>query len=126
MRGHTINVYPDASSKHRASQNASNTALKQLQDAGFRVVKNNERNPNVVDRVACVNRAFTKNQLFVNAEKCPNQVDCLSQQAYDSMGRPEKGTGFDDTNDAFGYFVNKRINLRNQLQVLNFNFAQRV
>ena len=126
MRGHVINVYPDASSKQRASQNASNTALKQLQDAGFRVVKNNEKNPNVVDRVACVNRAFTKNQLFVNAENCPNQVDCLSQQAYDSMGRPEKGTGFDDTNDAFGYFVNKKLNIRNQLQVLNFNFAQRV
>lgn len=125
-KGHTINVYPDASSRHRAAQNASDTTLKQLQAAGFRVVKNNLKNPQVVDRVACVNNAFAKSKLFVNALECPNQVECLTQQAYDKMGKPEKGTGFDDTNDAFGYFVFKRLNLRNQLQVLDFSFAQRV
>jgi hypothetical protein len=124
-KGHMIHVYPDASSKNRSSQNANADSLSQLKNAGFHVVKNNEKNPNVVDRVSCVNSAFTNRKLFVNATNCPNQVDCLTQQAYNKMGKPEKGNGLDDPNDAFGYFVNKKLNMRNTFKLLNFSFAQR-
>lgn len=52
-----------------------------------------------------VNTAFVKGRLFVNAATCPVTAGCLEKQAYDANGEPDKKSGFDHQNDAFGYPV---------------------
>jgi len=97
-------VYPDASGGSRDSGNASITDLHQLRLAGFEV-RSHATNPYVKDRVNAVNTAFAKGKLFVNAALCPVTAGCLEKQAYDANGEPDKKSGFDHQNDAFGYPV---------------------
>lgn len=119
-----IVCYPDASGRSRDTTNASTTDILQLKQAGFRV-KAKSTNPKVKDRVASVNNAFTKNNLYINATNCPQLVDCLTQQAYDKAGRPDKSAGLDHLNDALGYAIHYELNMRQQFQLLNFDFARR-
>lgn len=104
FQGHQVNVYPDASGGNRKSQNASETDIALLRQAGF-TVYNNNRNPYVRDRVLAVNVKLKKNEFFVNLDMCPNLVEGLEQQAYDKNGEPDKESGFDHLNDALGYFI---------------------
>lgn len=101
---HEIFIYPDASGGARKTVDASTSDITLLQGAGFRVMVNSN-NPLVKDRVLSVNVAFSKSYLFVNANKCPDVVDCLEQQAYDDNGEPDKKSGLDHMNDALGYCV---------------------
>ena len=103
-KDHRIKIYPDASGRNRKSVNASQSDLSLLAQAGFRVIVNN-RNPFVKDRVLSVNKQFGIGNVCVNAKNCPVTARCLEQQAYDSNGEPDKKTGLDHTNDAFGYAV---------------------
>lgn len=126
-KGHKIYVYPDLSGSNRSSTDASRVNIKLLRNAGFTIVTaGRKKNLDVVDRVACVNNAFAKRRLFVNQSTCPHQTDCLTQQAYTKANTPEKGTGLDNANDAFGYFVDRKLHVRANLKLLNFSFAQRV
>lgn len=101
--GHQINIYPDASGNNRKSSNANETDLKLLQAAGFNVF-NNARNPAVRDRINAVNGAFTHG-CFVNVAMCPGLTRCLEQQVYNEAGEPDKKSGLDHLNDAFGYWL---------------------
>ena len=100
--GHTIYIYPDASGNNRKSNNASESDIQMLRNAGFTVMVNNT-NPAVKDRVIAVNTALEKGQLFINSDKCPETVRCLEQQVYDKNGEPDKKSGDDHQNDATGY-----------------------
>jgi len=101
---HRIIVYPDASGSGRGSSNASITDIGLLIGARLEV-RAKASNPFVKDRVNAVNVAFSKGRLFVNAKECPVTASDLEKQAYDKNGEPDKTSGHDHGNDAFGYFA---------------------
>lgn len=100
--GHALTVYPDASGKNASSKGASLSDVSLLRQAGLKV-RAKDSNPRVKDRVLSVNTGFEKGRVFVNADKCPTIAQHLEQQAYDKNGEPDKSSGMDHTNDAFGY-----------------------
>lgn len=104
-------IYPDASGKS-GSSNASETDIVILQK-DFRVIADNA-NPRVSQRVLSLNVAFKNGLVKIDASEPSNQklIDALNEQAYDSIGAPEKFSGsatIDDYNDALGY-LNFKIN----------------
>ena len=103
-----LTIYPDASGKNRKSNGADITDLKLLRDAGFRV-KAKESNPRVKTRINSVNAMFCNSEglrrLFVNPKTCPQTHEDLQQQIYNAKGEPDKSSGNDHGNDAFGYPV---------------------
>lgn len=115
-RGWPITVYPDASSKNRKSQNASETDLQLLKDERWRVKKIN-RNPGIKDRVASMNGMFCnakgERRYKVNTVECPFYTNSLEQQAYDANGLPEKGEGKgDDINESGGYYIHNKFPIK--------------
>lgn len=100
--GHHITVYPDASGKNTSSKGASLSDVGLLRQAGF-TIRAKDSNPKVKDRVLAVNKAFERQQVWVNVTACPVAAKCLEQQAYDKNGEPDKNTGHDHSNDATGY-----------------------
>ena len=102
--GHAIYIYPDASGASRKTVNASESDLKLLREAGFKVRAKNS-NPPVKDRILALNTAYAKERLWVNDANCPKFAEAQEQQAYDKNGEPDKSTGHDHHNDAEGYFV---------------------
>lgn len=101
-KGHTIHCYPDASGKARHSSNAAVSDIALLKQADFMVLARS-RNPDVRDRVAATNRAFSEGRLYVNHLRCPTVSRCLEQQCYDKNGEPDKTSGVDHQNDATTY-----------------------
>lgn len=101
-----IVIYPDASGKNRKTVGADTSDIQQLKDAGFRV-KAHDSNPRVKSRVNAVNAMFLngngERRLFINADKCPNTMEGIEQQIYNDKGEPDKSSGNDHGNDAFGY-----------------------
>lgn len=109
-----ITVYPDASGGSRRSVNASETDIRLLRDAGFKVDAP-EANPPVKDRINSMNAMFCNaggdRRYRINADKCPVYADHLEQQVWDEHGEPDKTAGTDHTNDAGGYFIHRRFPL---------------
>ena len=106
-RGHSIMVYPDASGNARKSNNASESDLAVLKQAGFQVCVNS-RNPAVKDRVLSYNKMIHsegERRFRVNVDACPHLVESLEKQAYDKNGEPDKSGGLDHVLDASGYFI---------------------
>jgi hypothetical protein len=106
-KGHSLMIYPDASGGNRKSNNASESDLSLLRQAGFQVCVNS-RNPAVKDRVLSFNQQIHKDgvrRYRVNPDKCPHLVESLEKQAYDKHGEPDKTSGLDHCLDAAGYFV---------------------
>ncbi len=101
-KGHQIFMYPDASGSARHSSNASMSDISLLKGAGFNV-RAHSKNPDVRNRIAATNKAFSNGRLFVNSRICPTVASCLEQQAYDKNGEPDKKSGFDHQNDATTY-----------------------
>lgn len=105
---HEIIIYPDASGNNRKSNNASESDISLLKDAGFKV-RVNPSNPAVKDRVNAMNgrlcNTLGERNLFVNTKKCPKFTTCLERQIYDDKGEPDKSSGFDHMNDAGTYPV---------------------
>lgn len=97
-----ITVFPDASGKNTSSKGAALSDVALLKQAGFKV-RAKDSNPRVKDRVLSVNRGFEALTDWVNTEKAPTIAASLEQQAYDKNGEPDKTTGHDHANDAFGY-----------------------
>lgn len=98
---HRIVIYPDASSNARNTAGVSDMQL--LKEARF-VVRSNNSNPRVRDRVSVVNNSFEKMFSFVNTHKCPSLTEAYEQLGYKN-GEPDKTTGFDHITDADGYVV---------------------
>ena len=112
--GHSITVYPDASGNSRKSNNASESDISILRQAGLRVCVN-PTNPAVKDRVLSLNRMIHCDfirRYRVNIERCPDLVESLEKQAYDKNGEPDKSGGFDHVIDAAGYFIAYRYPIK--------------
>ncbi len=107
---HKIYVYPDASGQNRKSNNASQSDLSLLEDAGF-IVRVNDSNPAVKDRINAVNsmlcNTYDERRMKVNTKKCPIYTKCLERQIYNDAGEPDKKGGFDHAVDAGGYTIIK-------------------
>jgi PBSX family phage terminase large subunit len=107
-------VVPDAASRQRSTSNAAESDLALLKRGGF-TVKNQLSNPAVEDRVNAMNTLFINNRLRVH-NKCRYLIRSLETQAYDAVGRPEKGRGtLQDKSgpvDAAGYVVHALAGLR--------------
>lgn len=110
----SIIVYPDASSRNRSTENAAVTDVKLLSDAGFAVILEHS-NPRIKDRVTSMNANFLNSKgevnYYVNQKTCPNYVDCLEQQAYDSAGNPDKQHDLDHLPDGGGYFIHQKFGI---------------
>ena len=105
--GHAVYIYPDASGQSRKSNNASQSDLSLLRDAGFTVLSDSS-NPAVKDRVLAMNRMIHSEgirRLRVNIDGCPGFTEALEKQAYDKHGEPDKSNGLDHCIDAGGYFI---------------------
>jgi hypothetical protein len=100
--GHSITIYPDASGKNTSSKGASLSDIGLLRGAGY-AIRAKPSNPRVKDRVLAVNMGFQRGRVFVNPDTCPETARCLEQQPYNKQGEPDKTTGLDHQNDAFGY-----------------------
>ena len=100
--GRKITVYPDASGASGSTKGASVSDISLMRAAGY-TVRVKSTNPRVKDRVLSVNKAFEDRAWWVNVSRCPVAARCLEQQAYDDNGEPNKKTGHDHSNDAFGY-----------------------
>jgi hypothetical protein len=109
-----ITIYPDASGGSRKSVNASETDIKLLRDAGFRVSAP-DANPPVKDRINSMNAMFCnalgQRRYRVNLQTCPTYADHLQQQVWADNGEPDKKSGHDHTNDAGGYFIHRMFPL---------------
>lgn len=116
--GHSIIVYPDASGNNRKSQNASASDIALLRQAGFTVLSN-AANPAVRDRVLSVNACFKRGDLLVNTDRCPNLVEMLEQQAYNTAGEPDKTGDLDHLPDALGYFIAYKFGLKRSTVTLH-------
>ena len=105
---------PDAASRQRTTTNAAESDLSLLKKGGF-IVKAQSANPQVADRVNCINVLFLANRLKVH-NRCKYLIRSLEQQAYDKTGKPEKGIGgIDDVSgpiDACGYAISYLSPLR--------------
>lgn len=122
---HPILVYPDASGKNRKSQDASETDIVLLKQAGYTVCVN-AANPSVRDRVLSFNAKICKDgvrEYFVNEDKCPHLVECLEKQAYDKNGEPDKSTGLDHLLDGAGYFVTQKWPIKRPALTINLRMA---
>lgn len=103
-----IRIYPDASGDSRRSNNASQTDIALLREAGF-MVSVNAANPPVKDRINSMNAMFCnalgERRYRVNPDMCPAYVEALEQQAWAKNGEPDKTSGMDHVNDAAGYYI---------------------
>lgn len=110
-RGHAIHIYPDASGNSRKSNNASESDLAILKQAGFRIMVN-PSNPAVKDRVLSVNNMLESRKYRINPQTCPFLVEAFERQAYDKNGEPDKQSGFDHVLDAAGYMIAYRYPIK--------------
>lgn len=118
-------VYPDASGESRKSNNASQSDLAVLRQAGF-AVRVNASNPRVKDRVLSMNKMLHNEgvrRYRVNPEGCPDLVESLEKQAYNKHGEPDKAGGLDHVVDAAGYFIAYRYQIRKPAISINMGFA---
>lgn len=107
-------VIPDAASRQRTTTNASESDLSLLKKGGF-VVKAQSANPQIADRVNCVNVLLLADRLKIH-NRCKYLIKSMEQQSYDKSGKPEKGIGgIDDISgpvDALGYAISYLAPLR--------------
>lgn len=119
LQGHPIYIYPDASGQARKSNNASESDLSILRQAGFTVLVNS-RNPAVKDRVLSTNNMIHSQgvrRLKVNTDNCPALTESFEKQAYDKNGEPDKTSGLDHVIDAATYFIAYKFPIaRNTMQ----------
>lgn len=123
--GNPIMVYPDSSGKARKSNNASESDLTILRQAGFTICVNST-NPAIKDRVLSMNAMIHKapaRRYRVNPDKCPHYVECLEKQPYDSHGDPDKSGGLDHLPDAGGYFIAYRYPIKRPVMTLNMRIG---
>lgn len=109
-------VYPDASGKANKT-NATASDIQIIKRAGYAVDAPNA-NPFVRDRINCMNAKISKNEFFVNTDKCPELATALENQGYDKKGDPEKFNdhpAIDDWVDGTGYFIHRRYPIRDRL-----------
>jgi PBSX family phage terminase large subunit len=118
---HKIYMYPDASGRGRATNNASVSDISLLEQAGF-IIRARSVNPRVRDRIMAYNRALERGLVKVNDNACPRTAECLEQQAYKN-GEPDKTSGFDHQNDATTYPIAYEMPIVKPVAKVDFAFA---
>jgi len=107
-------VIPDAASRQRSTTNSSESDLALLRRGGFSV-KAQPSNPEIADRINCVNVLLLANRLKVH-NNCKYLIRSMEQQAYDSSGKPTKGRGgkedISGPVDSLGYAIHYLAPLR--------------
>lgn len=126
-KGHHITMYPDSTGGNRSNANsASKSAIAELEAKGFTIrAYSKNKNAPVDDRIAAVNNGFLKSITFVNQRLCPVTSRCLINQAFDKDGKPDKKSGYDHSNDAFGYPIVYELGIRPRLFQIDYSFAQK-
>ena len=103
-----IFAYPDPSAKARKTSAGGRTDLSIMQNNGF-IVKMFNRHMAIRDRVNSVNTQLQNGagvSSITISPKCKKLIQSLERQIYKpGTSQPEKDTGFDHMNDAFGYAV---------------------
>lgn len=102
-----IEINPDASCRNRNTAGLSDYDIINDEAYDF-IITIRRKNPEILNRVRGVNKAFETCKYFVNLEKCPTYSAALNQQAYKD-GLPDKTSGFDHINDAGTYCVIEQI-----------------
>ena len=102
-----IEINPDSSCKNRNTAGLSNYEIINDEIYNFEV-NIRRKNPEILNRVRAVNKAFEDKIYFVNLENCPNYSEALNQQAY-KKDLPDKESGFDHINDAGTYCAIEQI-----------------
>lgn len=99
-----ITFYPDSTGTQRKGMGKSvaKSYIAMLEDAGYTCLFN-RTNPLIKDRVVSMNNALEKGLVKINFFNCPAIARCLTQQAYDKHGQPDKTKGTDHQNDATTY-----------------------
>lgn len=114
LRAGNLVVIPDAASRQRTTTNASESDLSLLRKGGFQL-KVQSANPQIADRVNCVNVLLLADRLKVH-NRCKYLIKSLEQQTYDKSGKPAKGIGgLDDISgpvDSLGYALSYLAPLR--------------
>ena len=109
-----IVLLPDASSRQRSTTNASESDLSLLKKGGFEV-KAKSSNPQIEDRINCINVLLLANRLKVHS-CCKYLTKSLEIQSFTKTGKPEKGIGGkEDVSgpvDALGYAISYLAPLR--------------
>jgi hypothetical protein len=113
---HRIYVCPDATGGRRTTSADGNTDHLILQQNGFLLLMDRTPsgffvNPEVVDRIADVNSALCsatgKRRVRIHP-RCANLINSINRQEYKANTRnPDKSSGFDHMNDAFGYLIHQ-------------------
>ena len=103
-----IFAYPDPSAKARKTSAGGKTDLSIMANNGFIVKMFNKHMP-IRDRVNSVNTQLQngagESSITIDP-KCKKLIQSLERQIYKpGTSQPEKDTGFDHMNDAFGYAV---------------------
>ncbi len=106
-----IICYPDSTGVKRQSTDASTSDIALLRKAKF-TIRARSVNPRRKDRIAAVNRAFERGNLFINTDQCPELTEALEQQVYKENGQPSEEGGLDHRLDALGYIVNYLMPVR--------------
>lgn len=107
-------IIPDAASRQRTTTNAAESDLSLLRKGGF-TIKAQQSNPQIADRVNCINVLLMADRLKVH-NNCKYLIKSLEQQCYAKDGNPEKGRGgLEDVSgpvDALGYAIHYLAPLR--------------
>jgi hypothetical protein len=103
-----VEVMPDSSgAQRRTSSNTTDHAI--LHNAGWRL-NVGRTNPGVLDRIAAVNSRLKSSTGVVSItinKGCKKLIKGLGAQCYKEGTRvPDKDSGLDHLNDAFGYLIN--------------------
>lgn len=107
-----LTVYPDASARNRSTEDAGQSDLRLIRDAGLSVAIQ-KSNPLIRDRVLTVNtlvKSGTGDRRLLVHSECGQIIKVLEQHAYDPRtGQPEKGDGgetdLSGPADALGYVL---------------------
>lgn len=127
LKGHAVQVFPDASGQNSSSKNASESDLSIIRQAGLSV-RVNSTNPAIADRVNATNALILNGdgirRLKVNTNRCPHLTDGLEQQAYDKNGMPDKSSGIDHVIDAGTYPLAHLFPIIKPVTSLKMGFAR--
>lgn len=103
-----ITCYPDPAGSARKTSAGGRTDHSILAQYGFNV-KAKRKHPAVKDRINAMNKMFCnaagEHLMFVDPS-CKKTIACVSKQQYkEGTMIPDKDSGYDHQNDAFGYMI---------------------
>lgn len=109
--GRKITVYPDPSGKRRITGAKGGTTDFSIIREHKMAISAPNRAMAVVDRIACVNRAFCNAQgvrkVFIHSS-CKKAISSFEEQEYkDGTREPDKKSGHDHMTDAAGYLISR-------------------